>query len=182
MDKICVILIAMKIIENCISIRIRNSLRLILVIGCLSFLIDPPSIAAQSVKIDSLESIVSSSIPLKAKKAALLILVEEYILESPLKALVYVDSLYQIVNPSEEPIIYARIRSSEAGARRFSGDFEEGIRLYRLNYDFYKSIKDSQNVAYSADNIGTMKMFQGEYEASQKFYHEALDIYIMKCS
>jgi hypothetical protein len=149
----------------------------LLLLGCTAFFVVTTDALSQDWNIDSLESIISSSLPLSSKRNALLILAGDYGLESPDKALVYVDSLYILIDTSVELDLHSQVRGYEAAARRFTGDFEESIRLHTLNYNYYHGINDSLHIAYSANNIGTMKMFQGQYEASQRLYHEALDIY-----
>lgn len=128
---------------------------------------------------DSLQQVLSQSIPTHQKLELYFQLGEYLVQRNPELSERYADTCVQILQSTD---LYsdenkARVNYIYAASHRWQGNYKQALELYKRNYDYYKKKNDSINIAKSGKKLASINMFLGNNIICQEYLLECADIY-----
>lgn len=132
---------------------------------------------AVAQNIDSLKTIVTSSIAMEQKEDALWTLSEELAWLEPTNVMVYTDQLKNYPSVIQDSSLLMKTVQIQGKAQRCIGNYGNSLELYHKNYTYHKQHNNLLDQAFAAHQIGLMNLFNGNMNIAQRYLLEAYDIY-----
>lgn len=130
----------------------------------------------QKSQLDSINAIIKTS-P-KEKVIDLYISAAEIALEHQVDSVsYYLNEIKSLPKVKADSTLLIKILKLKGGAKRKEGNYVEALQLFEPCYKYFKKHKDSLQLAYVANQLGSMNVFMGYHKKAQKYLFEVYDIY-----
>lgn len=147
-------------------------------ISILLFLI-PMAIWSQERSLDSLNMLLARQLQLEEHKELLLLAAQTALLEDSTihKTKYYTSSLRLLSGIQNDSSSLMEALRLDAHANRLSGNYIRSIEQFKICHDYYSRKADTVNLAFTANQLGSMNVFMGRNEEAQRYLIEVYDVY-----
>lgn len=141
------------------------------------FALNSFEVTAQKTSLDSIERLLNSESREIEKIALLWQAVEISLDEAVEKTTVFTKKLMELPTIRKDSAELMKAKKLQAYAKRLLGNYVGSIREFDSCYYYYKRIKDSVELAFVANQLGSMNIFMGYNELAQNYLFEVYDIH-----
>lgn len=153
---------------------VQNGLR----ISLLLFFI-PLVIWAQEVRLDSLDVLLNQELQIDQRKNLLWLAAETALLQDStiLKTKSYTEALRYLPGINSDSSSLIKALKMDAHADRILGNYTRSIEQFKICHDYYSRKADTVNLAFTANQLGSMNVFMGQNEKAQVYLFEVYNLY-----
>lgn len=134
------------------------------------------SLFAQDAFLDSLNTAIAQS-PSEKQTMALLLEGADYALHNDETFVEkYTQQLFQLEMVKKDSALQMNALRLQAAGNRWTGRYVRSIEEFKECYAYFKYHKDTANVIFSANHLGSMNVFMGYNQEAQKYLFEVYDL------
>ncbi|WP_424365861.1 histidine kinase dimerization/phosphoacceptor domain -containing protein [Maribacter sp.] len=143
------------------------------------FIFTPLALWSQDVRLDSIDKLLSKDLPTVQLTELLLLAAETSLIQDSTvyKTKSYTSELRTLLGVNSDSALLIRALKLDAHADRISGNYIRSIEQFEICHDYFSRTGDTLNLAFTANQLGSMNVFMGQNEKAQRYLFEVYNVY-----
>ena len=139
----------------------------------------PLALWSQDVRLDSIDVLLSKDLPTGQHRDLLFLAAETAIIEDSTvhKTKSYTSELRTIPGVNSDSALLIGALKLDAHADRILGNYIRSIEQFEICHDYFSRMRDTLNLAFTANQLGSMNVFMGQNEKAQRYLFEVYNLY-----
>jgi two-component sensor histidine kinase len=139
----------------------------------------PLAIWSQEVRLDSIDFLLTHDLELNRQKSLLWLASETALLQDSTvhKTKSYTSVLRSLPSIDKDSSSLMRALKLDAHADRILGNYTRSIEQFEICHDYFRRMADTVNLAFTANQLGSMNVFMGQNEKAQRYLFEVYSLY-----
>lgn len=143
------------------------------------FIFTPIALWSQNMRLDSIDVLLSKDLPTGQQKHLLFLAAETAIIHDSTvhKTKSYTSELRAIPSVNSDSALLMRVLKLDAHADRILGNYIRSIEQFEICYDYFSRMGDTIDLAFTANQLGSMNVFMGQNKKAQRYLFEVYNLY-----
>ena len=139
----------------------------------------PLALWPQDVRLDSIDILLNQDLKIDEHKNLLWLAAETALLQDSTvhKTKSYTVDLRSLPGIHTDSSSLIRALKLDAHADRIMGNYIRSIEQFEICHDYYSRLGDTVNLAFTANQLGSMNVFMGQNEKAQQYLFEVYNLY-----
>ena len=139
----------------------------------------PLALWPQDVRLDSIDILLNQDLKIDEHKNLLWLAAETALLQDSTvhKTKSYTVDLRSLPGIHTDSSSLIRALKLDAHADRIMGNYIRSIEQFEICHDYYSRLGDTVNLAFTANQLGSMNVFMGQNEKAQQYHFEVYNLY-----
>ena len=139
----------------------------------------PLALWPQDVRLDSIDILLNQDLKIDEHKNLLWLAAETALLQDSTvhKTKSYTVDLRSLPGIHTDSSSLIRALKLDAHADRIMGNYIRSIEQFEICHDYYSRVGDTVNLAFTANQLGSMNVFMGQNEKAQQYLFEVYNLY-----
>ncbi len=139
----------------------------------------PLSIWSQEVRLDSIDALLTQELQIDKHKNLLWLAAETAVLQDSTvhKTKSYTAALRSLPSMNRDSSLLMKALKLDAHADRILGNYIRSIEQFEICHAYFSRKGDTANLAFTANQLGSMNVFMGQNEKAQRYLFEVYSLY-----